>query len=306
MKRLFDHIVKLWVWIAAILTVTLLVLFAFMLGVRSTASIQRFSWKFLISSVWDPVHNVFGALPFLYGTALTSLIAIVLGGIIGLGSAIFLAYFVEGRMKSWIGGAIELLAAIPSVVYGLWGLFVLVPWLQLVGEPWLSKWLGFLPIFRGMPLGVGYLAAGIVLTIMILPTVTALSRDVLSGVPKDLEEGAYALGMTRYETIRRVMLPFARSGVIGALMLGLGRAFGETIAVTMVIGNRPQIAGSLFSPGYTMASVIANEFTEATTSTYLSSLYEIGFVLLVVTVFFYFFAHLLVRRPGRLGRARAQ
>jgi len=296
MKRIGDKIGQTVIWMTAAVIVLLMLLFLVMLTTESGLSIQRFSWRFLVTSTWDPVHLIFGALPFLYGTVVTSVFAIIFAGIVGIPSAVFLVYVAGNRLRTWLGALIELLAAIPSVVYGLWGLFVLVPWLQNTGEPFLAKTLGFLPLFRGMPVGVGYLAAGIILSIMILPTITSLTRDILLTVPNELHEGAYALGATSYEMIRSVVLPYARTGIIGALMLALGRAFGETIAVTMVIGNRPEISGSLFSPGYTMASVIANEFTEATSQIYLSSLYEVGLVLLIFTVVFYALARLLVAR----------
>lgn len=304
MGRILDRLTSWWFWISALLIGTLLVLFFIMLGDQSGASISKFSWKFLFTSTWDPVHQIFGALPFLYGTAMTSLFAIVFGGVIGIASALFLVYFTRGRLRVILGTFIELLAAIPSVVYGLWGLFVLSPWLQNYGEPFLARVLGFLPLFHGMPVGVGYLAAGIILSVMIIPTVTSITRDILLAVPQDLHEGGLALGATEYEVIRNISLPYARAGIIGGLMLGLGRAFGETIAVTMVIGNRPEISASLFAPGYTMASVIANEFTEATSHLYISSLYEVGLVLLVVTILFFGVARLLIWRVSHVQKGR--
>lgn len=301
-KRIKDRLAQVVIWSASAVLLLLMMLFIVMLTTESLPSLRQFSWHFLVTSTWDPVHSIFGVLPFLYGTIVTSIFAIVFSGIIGIASSVFLVYVAGQRLRTWLGTLIELLAAIPSVVYGLWGLFVLAPWLQNVGEPLLAKVFGFLPMFRGMPLGVGYLAAGIVLSIMILPTITSLARDILLTVPNELHEGAYAIGATSYEMIRRVVLPYVRTGMIGALMLGLGRAFGETIAVTMVIGNRPQISGSLFSPGYTMASVIANEFTEATSRLYLSSLYEVGLVLLVFTVLFYGVARLLITRSANVHK----
>lgn len=305
MRRLSDRLVRGWVWTAPLVIAALLAAFVIMLTVQSGPSLQRFGVRFALTSVWDPVHSIFGALPFLYGTVLTSLIAILLGGLVGVSTAIFLVYFVRGKVRAWLGTAVELLAAIPSVVYGLWGLFILVPWLQNTGEPALSRWLGFLPLFRGAAAGVGYLAGGLILAIMVLPIITALSRDVLLSVPRELQEAAYALGATPQEVIVKVVLPYARTGILSALMLGLGRAFGETIAVTMVIGNRPQIAASLFAPGYTMASVIANEFTEATSRLYLSALYEVGLLLLVATVLFYAVARVILRRPAHQRGMRA-
>jgi phosphate transport system permease protein len=267
-----------------------------MLGNQSADSIAKFGIGFLVGTTWDPVHQIFGGLPFLFGTVVTSLFALVVAGIVGLEGAVFLSFFCHGIVRSSLGMLVELLAAIPSVVYGLWGLYVLVPWLQSTGEPYLHRYLGFLPMFQGSPLGVGYLAGGLILSIMILPTIVAMSRDVLLAVPKELSEAALALGATKFELIRLIALPYARSGIIGALMLGFGRAVSETIAVTMVIGNRPQMSSSLFAPGYTMASVIANEFTEATYHLYISALNEIGLLLLILTVVFYGIARLLVWR----------
>ncbi|KYP81736.1 phosphate ABC transporter permease subunit PstC [Ferroacidibacillus organovorans] len=298
-NRITEQITQTWVRVSLLVTLTLLVALLIMLIGQSMDAFHAFSWNFLVTSTWDPVHRVFGALPFLYGTVVTSIFALLFAGIIGIGSSVFLVYVLRGPLRNALGLFIELLAAIPSVVYGLWGLYVLAPWLQRTGEPFLHKHLGFLPMFSGATLGVGFLAGGLILTIMILPTITAISRDVLQAVPAELIEGAYALGATRVESIRHVGFPFARSGIIGALMLGFGRAVGETIAVTMVIGNRPQIVASLFAPGYTMASVIANEFTEATYPLYTSSLYEIGLILLLTTVLFYGGARFLVWRMTR-------
>lgn len=304
MGRLLERIATAWFWLSVLLIGILLLLFVLLLGDRSSTAMHVFSWHFLFSRTWDPVHQIFGALPFLYGTAVTSLFAIIFGGIIGVASAIVLVHFTRGKIRAVLGTLIELLAAIPSVVYGLWGLFVLAPWLQNHGEPFLQKVLGFLPFFKGMPVGVGYLAAGILLSMMIIPTIASVSRDILLVVPRDLYEAGLALGSTKQEAITQVAVPYARTGIVGALMLGLGRAFGETIAVMMVIGNRPEITASLFQPGYTMASVIANEFTEATSKLYVSSLYEVGLLLLIVTILFFGAARLLVWRVtnGRKGR----
>ena len=296
-----DRIAITWIWVSVLFIPLLVLLFLIMLGNQSADAIAKFGLRFLVGSTWDPVHQIFGGLPFLYGTVVTSLFALVVAGIVGLGAAIYLTYFARGKVRSSLGMLIELLAAIPSVVYGLWGLYVMVPWLQSTGEPFLHHYVGFLPMFQGSPLGVGYLAGGIILSIMILPTIVAMGRDVLMAVPKELHEGALAIGATRFEVIRVIALPYARSGIIGALMLGFGRAVSETIAVTMVIGNRPDISGSLFAPGYTMASVIANEFTEATYHLYISALNEIGLLLLLLTVVFYGIARLLVWRSAKEG-----
>ncbi|MHB1681822.1 MAG: phosphate ABC transporter permease subunit PstC [Bacilli bacterium] len=294
-----DKMAQVWIWASVLLLPLLIVLFLIMLGNQSADSIARFGWGFLLGTTWDPVHQIFGGLPFLFGTVVTSLFSLVMAGVIGLGAAVFLTFYSRGRVRSSLGVLIELLAAIPSVVYGLWGLYVLVPWLQGVGEPFLARNFGFLPFFRGASLGVGYLAGGLILSIMILPTITAMARDVLLAVPREIHEGALAIGATKFEVIRVISLPFARSGIIGALMLGFGRAVSETIAVTMVIGNRPQISSTMFAPGYTLASVIANEFTEATYQLYISALNEIGLVLLLLTALFYGVARLLVWRSTR-------
>jgi phosphate transport system permease protein len=253
------------------------------LVVGSWPSLRSFGIKFLWTSEWNPVTSTFGALPLIYGTLVSSLIAIVLAGVIGVLAAAYLADFAPRFLARPLGFIIELLAAVPSVVYGLWGLFVLVPLLRSVIEPFLQKTLGFLPIFSGAIHGVGLLAAGIVLALMILPTVTAISRDVIASISIDLRDASMALGATKWETVRKVVLPAARTGIFGAIILALGRALGETIATTMVIGNTPDISASLFAPSYTLASVIANEFTEATTDIYLSALIELGLLLFIIS-----------------------
>jgi phosphate transport system permease protein len=259
-------------------------------------ALARFGPAFLFGTTWDPVREEFGALPFVYGTLATSALALLLGGPIGLAAAIFLAELAPDWLRGPVSALVELLAAIPSVVYGLWGIFVLVPLLRTVVQPTLAQSLGFLPFFQGPAYGVGFLAGGIILGIMIVPTIAAVSRDALRAVPDELRQAMLALGATRWEVITTAVVPVARPGIVGALILGLGRALGETMAVTMVIGNRPQISASLFSPGYTMAAVIANEFTEATSTLYLSALMEIGLVLLLVTLLVNALARLLVWR----------
>jgi phosphate transport system permease protein len=270
---------------------------------ESRQALGRFGLGFLISQNWDPVHQQFGALPYIFGTIVTSLIAIVLAFFIGVGSALFLTELSPRPLRGPLSALVELLAAIPSVVYGLWGIFVLAPLLRQFVEPFLNNTLGFVPLFSGPQIGLGLLAGGVILAIMILPTVTAISRDVIRAVPSEQREGALALGATRWEVMGRVVLPYARSGIAGALILGLGRALGETIAVTMVIGGRPQITHQLFGLGYTIAAVIANEFAEATYQLYLSSLFELGLILLLITMVLNVFARLLVWRisRGRLG-----
>ena len=262
-------------------------------------SMEKFGFSFITGREWDPVKEQFGALPFIYGTMVTSLLALIIAAPIGLGVAIFLNEMATSGVRSVIAFLIEMLAAIPSVVYGLWGIFVLAPWLRETVEPALAKWFGFFPLFQGTPLGFGMLAGGLILAIMILPTIAAISGEVMAAVPNEQREAALALGATKWEMIRIAVLPYARSGILGGVMLGLGRALGETMAVTMLIGNRPDILPSLFAPAYSMAAVIANEFTEATYDLYLSSLVEIGLILFGITLILNVFARLLVWSVAR-------
>jgi len=261
--------------------------------------------KFITTSVWDVTRDVFGALPFIYGTLVTSVVALVLALPVSVGLALFLTEMAPPSLKSIVSFPISLLAGIPSVVYGLWGLFVLVPILRKVVEPALAKAFGFLPLFKGPPIGLGYLAAGVVLAIMILPTITSIAIEVLQTVPGALREAALALGATRWEAIRVSVLPYARAGIVGATMLGLGRALGETMAVTMVIGNSPTIRASLFAPGYSLPAVIANEFAEASGDLHTGALAALGLLLFAVTVLLNVAARLLVRMSRR-GPARVQ
>src|SRR5262245_12640139 len=256
-------------------------------------SIRHFGWRFLFTTEWDPVAEQFGALPYLYGTAMSSALALLIALPLGLGAAVFLAELAPRRVGSVVAFVVELLASIPSIVYGLWGLFVLAPILRSTLEPWLIAHLGFLPLFRGFPFGIGMLNAGIVLAVMVIPTIVSISREILLSMPRALREAALALGATRAEAIG-VTLDAARPGILGAVILALGRALGETMAVTMVIGNTNRISASLLAPGATMASVIANEFTEAVGKLYLSSLIEIALVLLAVTMVVNTGARLLV------------
>ncbi len=272
---------------------------------ESWEAIRSFGFHFLVTSQWDPVAGEFGALPFIYGTLVSSALALLIAVPLSLGAAIFLAELAPSWVRPPISFLIEMLAAVPSVVYGLWGIFVLVPWLRDWVQPILGRTLGFLPLFQGPPYGIGMLAAGMILSIMVVPYITSVSREILLAVPGAQREAALGLGATRWETTRMAVLRYGRSGLIGAILLGLGRALGETMAVTMVIGNRPEIAASLFAPGYTMASVLANEFTEATSDLYVSALVEIGLLLLVVTVVVNGLARLLVWTvggPARGGR----
>ena len=260
----------------------------------SWPSIAKFGPGFIFNSSWDPIHSKFGALPMIFGTVMTSLIAIVLAAFIGIMAAVFLADFAPRWLGQPLSFLIELLAAVPSVVYGLWGLFVLAPFMRTTIGPVLQHALGWMPLFSGPIVGVGLLTAGIILALMIVPTVTAISRDVIAAIPRDLREASMALGSTKWETATRVVLPAARVGIFGACVLALGRALGETIAVTMVIGNRPEISASLFAPSYTLASVIANEFTEATTSIYISALIELGLILFLVSIVVNALARLMI------------
>ncbi len=246
-------------------------------------SIRTIGWGFLVSIDWDPVQNQFGALPYVYGTLVSSFLALLLAMPIGIGTSVFLAELAGRRLSEITSFVMELLAAIPSIVFGIWGLFVLAPFLRTVVEPWLIRHFGNIPLFHGYPFGIGMLNAGIVLSIMILPTIVSISREVLLATPRSLREASLALGATRAEAIG-VTLDAARPGILGAVILALGRALGETMAVTMVIGNANRISLSLLDPGATMASIIANEFTEATTDIYLSALVQIALVLFVVTL----------------------
>lgn len=271
-----------------------MVLIVFETARGSLPSLRAFGWRFLTTSVWDPVAEKFGALPYLYGTLVSSALALLFALPLGLGSAIFLAELAPPRVSDVVSFIIELLAAIPSIVFGLWGVFVLAPMLRTSVEPWLIAHLGFIPLFQGFPFGLGMLNAGIVLAVMIIPTISSLSREVLRATPGTLREAALALGATRAEAIA-VVVDTARPGILGAVILGLGRALGETMAVTMVIGNTGRISASLLAPGATLASVIANEFTEATGKLYLSALIEIALVLFIMTVIVNAIATLLVR-----------
>jgi phosphate transport system permease protein len=256
-------------------------------------AVHAYGWRFLVSTQWDPVAERFGALPYLYGTAMSSALALLLAIPLGLGTAITLVELAPRRLGSIVAFVVELLASIPSIVYGLWGVFVLAPMLRTVVEPWLIKHVGFLPLFQGFPFGIGMLNAGLVLAVMVVPTIVSISREILLSMPRALREAALALGATRAEAIG-VTLDAARPGILGAVILALGRALGETMAVTMVIGNTNRISLSLLAPGATMASVIANEFTEATTKLHLSALIEIALVLLAVTMLVNAVARLLV------------
>lgn len=292
-----------------ILTVFGLAVIVLVAGIASSLTgaampaIQRFGPAFLWTSRWDPVHNIFGALPFVFGTVASSLLALIIAVPISLAVAIYLVEIAPFQTAIVLSFIIELLAAIPSVILGLWGIFVLAPWVRTAIEPVLSATLGWLPLFSGPAYGIGLLAAGIILAIMIIPIISSVSRDVLTAVPREQREAMYALGATRWEVVTRAVVPYGRAGIIGAIILGLGRALGETMAVTMVIGNRPQITTSLFQPAYTIAAVLANEFSEATSDLYLSALTEMALVLFVVSLLVNAAARWLVARVASTTRA---
>ena len=283
-QAIADRVFRVALLGATLIFVAIIVGLFVELVLGSWESIVAFGPRFLWSSEWNPVTNHFGALPFIFGTVVSSAIAIVVAGVVGIAAAVFLAEFAPPAVARPVSFFIELLAAVPSVVFGLWGLFVLAPFLGGTVDPFLQRYLGFLPFFQGTIYGVGLLTAGLLLALMIVPTVAAIARDLIVAVPNELREASISLGATRWETATRVVLPAARAGIVGACVLALGRALGETIAATMVIGNRPAISASLFAPSYTLSSVIANEFTEATTSIYLSALLELGLILFIISL----------------------
>jgi phosphate transport system permease protein len=298
-RRLFDpdRVFRGLVLGAAVMILVIALIFLIALFIPALPAIVRFGPGFITSTSWDPVRQLFGALPAIYGTLVTSAIGLVLAFPIGLGAALFLAEDARLRLlRGPLSFAIELLAGIPSVVIGLWAFVILTPIMRDKVDPFLGNTLGFLPLFKGTASGYGFLTAGVVLAIMVLPILIALSRDVIRAVPRSLREASLALGATKAETIWSVILPYARAGITGAVLLSLGRALGETIAVTMVIGNRPEISASLFSLGYTLPSVIANEFTEAVGNLYQGALFELGLVLVLITIAVNVVARLLVWR----------
>jgi phosphate transport system permease protein len=279
-------------------------LLAWELWRNSVLAWRQFGFGFLISQQWDPVAGQFGAAAFVYGTLMTSAIALAIAVPLGIGVAIFLAELAPPRLSAAAGMLLELLAAIPSVIYGLIGVSVLVPAMRQWVQPWLKSALGSIPLFGGPAYGIGLLTAGVVLAIMIVPFIVSVGREVLMSVPREQREAALALGSTRWESTWKVVLPYARPGLYGAVFLALGRALGETMAVTMVIGNRPEIAASLFAPAYSMAAVIANEFSEATEEIYLHSLIAVALVLFVLTMVVNLVARGLVAATASSGSAR--
>jgi phosphate transport system permease protein len=294
--RLFRAVIAL----AGSAVIVLVLTIGYELWRNSQLARQTFGLSFLTNTSWDPaLDQVFGAFPFIQGTLVTSLLALLIAVPIGIGIAVFLAELAPTWLRLPLGLMIELLSAIPSVVYGIWGLFAFIPSVVRPLSQGLNSALGFLPLFEGPIYGPSRLAAGLILAIMILPTVAAVSRDVFRAIPNAQREAALALGATRWEMIIQVLIPYGLSGLLGAVILGLGRALGETMAVTMVIGNNLDLSASLLHPGYTMASIIANEFTEATYDLYLNALIEIGLILFVLTLLLNLVARILVWRVGR-------
>ncbi len=303
-ENLGDRIFRLSTSALAAGILVLLAAIIILLFLDARLSIERYGLGFITNSVWDPVFEEFGTLPFIYGTLVTSFIGLLIAAPLGIGAALFLAEYAPKWMREPVSFAVELLAVIPSIIYGLWGLFVLAPIMRAHIEPFLQGTFGWMPIigelFQGPIIGRDLLIGGIILSVMVLPTVTSIAREVIRAVPDTQREGMLALGATRWETIYFAVLPYARSGIIGAVVLGLARALGETMAVTMVVGNSSlQISASLFTPGYTMASAIANQFTEADKDIYFSAIVEIALVLLLVAAVVNTLARVMVWRVSR-------
>lgn len=295
------HVITL-MFASSVLVIALLLVYE--LWINSALSLSKFGFQFLFTSTWDPVNGQFGALPFIYGTLVTSVVALLISVPLGVGAAIFLAELAPTRLSNVLTFLVELLAAVPSVIYGLLAIFSLVPILRKYIEPGLKATLGFLPFFTGPIYGVGLLAAGLILAIMTFPYIISISREALLDVPREQREAALALGATKWESTWQVVVPYAKLGIIGSIFLALARALGETMAVTMVIGNDPKIKASLFAPGYTIAAVIANEFTEATGDLHLSSLMELGLVLFLITIIINGSARLLILATTKKGSKR--
>jgi phosphate transport system permease protein len=287
-----------------LILVGILISLVIILVIDAMPAITRFGFSFFTSSTWNPVKEAFGALPAIYGTLLSSIIGLIIAVPISLGAAIFLVELAPGWLQGPASLVIEMLAAIPSVIIGLWGLYVMVPVVRSPIESWLGSHLGSLPFFQGPPFGIGFLSAGLILAVMIIPIITAVSRDAIRAVPNEQREAMYAMGATRWETIRKAVLPYCRSGIIGAIILGLGRALGETMAVTMVIGNSYKMTASLFSPGSTIASQIALQFGDASSGVYTGSLVELALILFGVTLLVNVVARSLVWRMTSLKAAK--
>lgn len=278
------------------LLIIALTLFIFYeLIISSSLSIKTFSWSFLYKNQWNPIKDLYSAFPFIIGTLSTSLLAVLISSFLSIGSALFLSEYIKGELASFLASMIDVLAAIPSVVYGLWGLFVLVPVVRNI-QGFLFTHLSFIPIFNSKPYGFGIMSAMLILAIMILPYAISMIRSVLEMVPNDLKEAAYALGASKWEVMRSVVLPYVRSGIFAGIGLSLGRALGETMAVTMVIGNRNDIPRTLFDPANTLASVIANEFNEASSSLQLSSLVYLALILFIITFCVNVFMRMILKR----------
>lgn len=295
-----DEIAYAVTFSSAVSVLLITALLVFELYKNSALPRRKFGWSFLVTSVWDPVAGQFGALPFIYGTVVTSALALIIGIPLGVGAAIFLAELAPPRISDALTFLIELLAAVPSVIFGLLGIFIMVPILRTV-EPGLRAVLGWTPLFGGPFYGVSLLAAGVVLSVMIVPFIISISREVILAVPADQREAALALGATRWESTWDVVVPYARKGIMGSIFLALARSLGETMAVTMVIGNEPKIHASLFAPGYSIAAVIANEFTEATGDLYTGALIELGLVLFALTIVINGVARVLVLSTTKRG-----
>jgi phosphate transport system permease protein len=296
-----DEIARLitFLFAASVVLITLLIVYELWQG--SVLPRHKFGFAFFRTSVWDPNFEQFGALPFIFGTLVTSAVALFIAVPLGIGAAIFLAELATARLSDALEFFIDLLAAVPSVIYGLLGIFIVVPVMRDVIQPALKNTLGFIPLFKGPAFGIGFLTAGVVLAIMVIPYIISVSREILLSVPRDQREAALALGSTRWESTWKVVVPFARTGIMGSIFLALARALGETMAVTMVIGNTPAIAASLFSPGDSIASVIANQFTEATGELYTQSLIELGLVLFLLTFILNGLARLLIVLTSQRG-----
>lgn len=305
-SRIPDAIFGVIILLSAISVFAIVLLVVWELIDKSRLSLHQFGLGFFYGHEWDPVNGNFGAVPFIFGTLVSSFLALLLAVPLSIGVAVYITEMCPQRLRAIISFLVELLAAIPSVIYGLWGIFVLAPLLREYVEPFLAKTLGWTGLFSGPMYGLGMLAAGVILAIMVVPVIASITREVMTAVPQNQREAVLALGATRWEMIRMGVLRNARIGIVGGVILGLGRALGETMAVTMVIGNRPEVAKSLFAPGYTMASVIANEFSEATGDLYLSALVEIGLALFIVTLIVNALARLLVWSiTGGTARVRA-
>jgi phosphate transport system permease protein len=305
--NLGDRVFGGTLWILGIMVLVIAGLIILNLALVSRPLAREHSlWGFITGLTWDPVEDKFGALSFLYGTLVTSAVSILVAVPVAIGLSLFITQFAPPKLGRVLTIPVELLAAIPSVVYGLWGLFVLVPLLRESVEPWLGKYFGWLPLFRGPPIGLGYLASGLILAVMILPTIVAVSVEVMKTTPEANREAALALGATKWEAVMMAVIPYSRAGILGAVLLGLGRALGETMAVTMVIGNSPQIAASLFAAGYSLPAVIANEFAEATSNVHIGALAGLALILFATTFILNAGARVLVtavqKGPRRIAR----